>query len=82
MPFIEVKLNANYSDNCIFHITEMIQQGTNMGIIKDIKLFHSNPNVNKTTQKIFKRICDYQEKCIETLKEIFINFIVNLYNSF
>lgn len=54
MQFIEVKLNANYSDNCIFHITEMIQQGTNMGIIKDIKLFHSNPNVNKTTQNIFK----------------------------
>lgn len=53
MQFIEVKLNAN-SDNCIFHITEMILQGTNMGIIKDIKLFHINPNVNKTTQKIFK----------------------------
>ena len=80
MQFIEVKLNAN-SDNCIFHITEMILQGTNMGIIKDIKLFYSNPNVNKTTQKIFKWICNYQEKCIETLKEVFINFIVNLYNS-
>lgn len=68
MGFIEVKLNTT-ADNSISHIAEMMLQGTNMGIIKGIKLLHSNPNMDKTTQNILNEFVDYQEKCMETLKQ-------------
>lgn len=68
MGFIEVKLNTT-SDNSISHIAEMMLQGTNMGIIKGIKLLHNNPDMDKTIQNILNEFVDYQEKCMETLKE-------------
>lgn len=68
MGFIEVKLNTT-ADNSISHIAEIMLQGTNMGIIKGIKLLHSNPNMDKTTQNILNEFVDYQEKCMENLKQ-------------
>ena len=68
MGFIEVKMNTT-SDNSISHIAEMMLQGTNMGIIKGIKLLHNNPDMDKTIQNILNEFVDYQEKCMETLKE-------------
>jgi hypothetical protein len=68
MGFIEVKLNTT-SDNSISHIAEMMMQGTNMGIIKGIKLLHNNPDITKDTQSILSDFVNYQEDCIETLKE-------------
>lgn len=68
MEFIEVKMNTT-SDNSISHIAEMMLQGTNMGIIKGIKLLHNNPDMDKTIQNILNEFVDYQEKCMETLKE-------------
>lgn len=68
MGIIEVKMNTT-SDNSISHIAEMMLQGTNMGIIKGIKLLHNNPDMDKTIQNILNEFVDYQEKCMETLKE-------------
>lgn len=68
MGIIEVKMNTT-SDNSISHIAEMMLQGTNMGIIKGIKLLHNNPDMDKTIQNILNEFIDYQEKCMETLKE-------------
>lgn len=68
MGFIEVKLNTT-SDNSISHIAEMMMQGTNMGIIKGIKLLHNNPDITKDTHNILNDFVNYQEDCIETLKE-------------
>ena len=67
MGFIEVKLNTT-SDDSISHIAEMMMQGTNMGIIKGIKLLHNNPDITKDTQNILNEFVNYQENCIKTLK--------------
>lgn len=68
MEFIEVKLNTT-SDNSTSHIAEMMLQGTNMGIIKGIKLLHNNYNISKNTKNILTDFVGYQEECMETLKE-------------
>lgn len=69
MGFIEVKLNTT-SDNSISHIAEMMLQGTNMGIIKGIKLLHnSDDDISKNTKNILSDFVGYQEECMETLKE-------------
>lgn len=68
MGSIEVKLNTT-SDNSISHIAEMMLQGTNMGIIKGIKLLHNNNDFSDETKDILKEFVDYQEECIEVLKK-------------
>ncbi len=68
MGSIEVKLNTT-SDNSISHIAEMMLQGTNMGIIKGIKLLHNNSDISDETKDILKEFVDYQEECIEILKK-------------
>lgn len=68
MGFIEVKLNTT-SDNSVSHIAEMMLQGTNMGIIKGIKLLHNNLDISKETRDVLNEFVNYQEKCMEILKK-------------
>lgn len=68
MEFIEVKLNTT-SDNSTSHIAEMMLQGTNMGIIKGIKLLRNSDDISKNTKNILTDFVGYQEECMEILKK-------------
>ena len=68
MGYIEVKVNTS-ADNSISHIAEMMLQGTNMGIIKGVKLQHEGNEMSEETQNILNDFVNYQEHCVTQLKE-------------
>ena len=68
MAHMEVKMNTAVDDS-VSHIAEMMLQGTNMGIIKGIKLLHEGNDISNETHDILCDFVDYQENCVEALKK-------------
>lgn len=54
-------------DNSTSKITELLLQGTNMGIIEGRKLLN-NKNTNAEIHSIIQEYVDMQEECVEKLK--------------
>ena len=57
------------SDKSNSKLSELLLQGTNMGIIEGVKLKNQNPDANQTTQKILDDFIQFQENTIEKLKK-------------
>ena len=50
-------------------ISEMMLQGTNMGIIEGVKLLNNNPDAPKQTKNILNEFIKFQENTVEQLKK-------------
>ena len=50
-------------------ISEMMIQGTNMGIIKGVKLLNNNPDTDKNIKNILTEFIQFQENTVEQLKK-------------
>lgn len=50
-------------------ISEMMIQGSNMGIIKGVKLLNNNPELNDNIKNIINEFVKFQENSIEQLKK-------------
>ena len=50
-------------------IAEMMLQGTNMGIIKGVKLLNHNPNTDEPLENILTEFVQFQENTVEQLKK-------------
>ena len=68
MGWMCVQLNTidNKSDS---KISEMMLQGTNMGIIEGIKLLNHNPNVKPEIKNILNEFILFQQDNVEQLKK-------------
>lgn len=68
MGWMSIEMNT-LTDKSNSKISEMMLQGTNMGIIEGVKLKNQNPDANQTTQKILDDFIQFQENTIEKLKK-------------
>ncbi len=50
-------------------ISEMMLQGTNMGIIEGVKLLHQNPDCDTEIKNILNEFVKFQENTVEQLKK-------------
>lgn len=68
MGWMSVQLNTidNKSDS---KISEMMIQGTNMGIIEGIKLLNHNPNAKPEIKNILNEFVQFQQENVEQLKK-------------
>ena len=57
-------------DDSTSKITELLLQGTNMGIIEGRKLLN-NKDTDKEIHKLIQEYVDMQEECVEQLKKFF-----------
>lgn len=57
------------TDDSISKLSELLMQGTNMGIIEGRKLLNQNPNVAPNVQNILNDFVVMQEDSVETLKK-------------
>ena len=57
-------------DDSTSKITELLLQGTNMGIIEGRKLLN-NKDTDKEIHKLIQEYVDMQEECVEQLKQFF-----------
>lgn len=55
-------------DDSTSKITELLLQGTNMGIIEGRKLLN-NKDTDKEIHKLIQEYVDMQEECVEQLKQ-------------
>ena len=62
---IEMK---TFMDDSTSKITELLLQGTNMGIIEGRKLLN-HKDTNEEVHKLIQEYVDMQEKCVEQLKK-------------
>lgn len=56
-------------DKSSSNIAEMMIQGTNMGIIKGVKLLNNNPNTDIQIKNILNEFINFQENTVEQLKK-------------
>lgn len=68
MGYIEIQMST-LNDTSNSHIAEMLIKGTNMGIIKGLKLKNSNPNLEPTISTILDDFIKFQENNVEKLKK-------------
>lgn len=68
MGYIEIQMST-LNDTSNSHIAEMLIKGTNMGIIKGVKLKNSNPNLEPTISTILDDFIKFQENNVEKLKK-------------
>lgn len=68
MGWMSIEWNTmnNKSDS---KISEMMLQGTNMGIIEGVKLLNNNPDAPKQTKNILNEFIKFQENTVEQLKK-------------
>ena len=68
MGWMSVQLNTldNKSDS---KISEMMIQGTNMGIIEGIKLLNHNPSAKPEIKNILNEFVQFQQENVEQLKK-------------
>lgn len=67
MTWYGVKMKT-MNDNSPSKLSEMLMQGTNMGIIEGRRLLNQNTNVAPDVKKILNDFVVMQEKSVETLK--------------
>ena len=68
MGWMSVELNT-IEDKSNSKIAEMMLQGTNMGIIKGVKLLNHNPNTDEAVKNILTEFVQFQENNVEQLKK-------------
>lgn len=57
------------ADNSNSKLSELLMQGTNMGIIEGRRLINQNPNADKDVKNVLNDFVVMQEDSIETLKK-------------
>lgn len=57
------------NDNSTSKLSELLMQGTNMGIIEGRRLLNQNPNAEKEIKSILNDFVVMQEDSVETLKK-------------
>lgn len=57
------------NDNSNSKISELLLQGTNMGIIEGRRLLNNNPSIDPQVRKILDEFVVMQENSVETLKK-------------
>lgn len=68
MGYIEIQMST-LNDSSNSHIAEMLIKGTNMGIIKGVKLKNRNPGIEPTISNILDDFIQFQENNVEKLKK-------------
>ena len=68
MTWYGIQMNT-MTDKSNSKISELLLQGTNMGIIEGRRLLNNNPSVNPEVKKILKNFVVMQEDSVETLKK-------------
>ncbi len=68
MGWMSVEMST-LTDRSNSKISEMMLQGTNMGIIEGTKLWNQNPNVSENVKNILKDFISFQENTVEKLKK-------------
>lgn len=68
MGWMSVEFNT-MEDKSSSKIAEMMLQGTNMGIIKGVKLLNHNPNTEEPVKNILNEFVQFQENTVEQLKK-------------
>lgn len=68
MGWISVELNT-IDDNSDSKIAEMMLKGTNMGIIKGVKLLNNNQDAEPNVKNILSKFIKFQENNVEQLKK-------------
>lgn len=68
MGWMNVEWNT-LDDKSNSNIAEMMIKGTNMGIIKGVKLLNHNPDTDDTIKNILTDFIQFQENTIEQLKK-------------
>lgn len=68
MTWYGVQMNT-LNDKSNSKISELLLQGTNMGIIEGRRLLNNNPNIDKEIQQILNEFVVMQEDSVETLKK-------------
>ena len=63
---VEMKTLTDKSDS---KISEMMLNGTNMGIIKGVKLYNHNPDCDPDIRNILDEFIKFQENTVEQLKK-------------
>ena len=57
------------TDDTTSKLSELLMQGTNMGIIEGIRLINQNANVSSDVKNILHDFVTMQEDSVETLKK-------------
>lgn len=68
MGWMSIEWNT-MNDKSDSKISEMMLQGTNMGIIEGVKLLNNNPDAPKQTKNILNEFIRFQENTVEQLKK-------------
>lgn len=68
MGWMNIEFNT-MEDKSSSKIAEMMLQGTNMGIIKGVKLLNHNPNTDAPVKNILTEFVQFQENTVEQLKK-------------
>ena len=68
MGYIDIQMST-LNDKSNSHIAEMLIKGTNMGIIKGVKLKNRNPDIEPTISGILDDFIKFQENNVEKLKK-------------
>ena len=67
------------NDDSTSKLSELLMQGTNMGIIEGRRLINQNPNASKDVKDVLNDFVVMQEDSIETLKKYLYPSISNLF---
>ena len=70
MGWMSVQFNT-LDDKSNSKISEMMIQGTNMGIIEGVKLLNHNPDTDQNVKDILNESMKFQENTVEQLKKDF-----------
>ena len=57
------------TDDSTSKLSELLMQGTNMGIIEGVKLLNNNPDADSKTKNILNEFVKFQENTVEQLKK-------------
>lgn len=68
MGWMSIEFNT-LEDKSNSKISEMMIKGTNMGIIKGVKLLNNYPNIDNDTKNILNEFVEFQENSVERLKK-------------
>ena len=60
---------STFKDQSNSKISELLMQGTNMGIIEGRRLLNNNPSIDKEVKQILNDFVVMQEDSVETLKK-------------
>ena len=68
MTWYGIQMNT-ITDKSNSKISELLMQGSNMGIIEGVKLLNNNPDADSKTKNILNEFVKFQENTVEQLKK-------------